>query len=64
MQSALRAGKRQAKKSVRIKLPVRLAPRAAAGDSEQPPYADEISTGLAHSYAIDVGVRMPTRRSG
>jgi predicted ATPase len=62
MGSALWAGKRQAKKPARIKLLVGLAPRsaAAAGDSEPPPYTYEISTGLVHSYEIDIGVRPPT----
>jgi predicted ATPase len=61
MESALWAGKRQAKKPARIKLLVGLSPRAAAaGDSEPSPYTYEISTGLVHSYQIEVGVRMPT----
>jgi predicted ATPase len=61
MESALWAGKRQAKKPARIKLLVGLAPRAsAASESEGSPYTYEVSTGLVHSYEIDVGVRTPT----
>jgi predicted ATPase len=56
MGSALWAGKRQAKKPARIKLLVGLAPRSAAAAG----YTYEISTGLVHSYEIDIGVRPPT----
>src|SRR6266852_1306341 len=52
MESALWAGKRQAKKPARIKLLVGLAPRAAAGERKGSPYTDELSTGLVHSCEI------------
>jgi predicted ATPase len=62
MESALWAGKRQAKKPVRIRLMVGLGNGAAepqAGDARSD-YSYEVSTGLVHSYAVDVGVRVPT----
>src|ERR1700722_3831625 len=62
MESALWAGKRQAKKPARIRLMVGLGNGAAepqAGDARSD-YSYEVSTGLVHSYAVDVGVRVPT----
>jgi predicted ATPase len=62
MESALWAGKRQAKKPARIRLMVGLgngAPEPQAGDA-RPDYSYEVSAGLVHSYAVDIGVRVPT----
>ena len=61
MESALWAGKRQAKKPVRMRLMVGLGDGAAPAAAEGPPdYTYEVSTGLVHSYAVDIGVRVPT----
>ena len=60
MESALWAGKRQAKKPVRMRLMVGLGDGAAPAAAEGPPdYTYEVSTGLVHSYAVDIGVRVP-----
>jgi predicted ATPase len=58
MGSVLWAGKRQAKKPVRIKLMVGLG--AAAGEGAAAPYGYEVEAGVAHSYEIETGLRMPT----
>ena len=60
MESALWAGKRQSKKPVRIHLMVGLAEGMAAAAGGEPDYTYEVSTGLVHSYAVDIGIRVPT----
>ena len=62
MESALWAGKRQAKKPARIRLMVGLGNEAAAVETSgaRPGYSYEMSAGIVHSYAVDIGVRMPT----
>jgi predicted ATPase len=56
MESALWAGKRQAKKPVRMKLMVGLAPAPTEGP---PPYAYEVAAGL-HFYEMRAGLPTPT----
>lgn len=61
MESALWAGKRQAKKPVRIRLTVGLGDGAASAASHRPAdYTYEVAAGLTHSYAVDIGIRVPT----
>jgi predicted ATPase len=61
MASAVWAGKRHAKKPVRIHLKVGLGDgMAPAGSDGRPDYTYEVSSGLAHSYAVDIGIRMPS----
>jgi predicted ATPase len=54
MESALWAGKRQSKQPARIRLAVELA--AGAGPTG---YGYEVESGVAHSYAVEAGVRAP-----
>jgi predicted ATPase len=58
MESALWAGERQDRKPVRMSLAVGFnsAPSRAAGRD----YGYEVSTGLAHSYEVELGIRYPT----
>jgi predicted ATPase len=61
MESVLWAGKRQAKKPVRMRLMVGLGDGVTAAASAVPPdYTYEVSAGLIHSYSVDIGVRIPT----
>ena len=59
MESALWAGKRQARKPARIHLMVGLCDGPPPAAEARPDYTYEVSTGLVHSYAVDVGVRVP-----
>lgn len=51
MQSALWAGKRTGSKPVRMTFAAELEPEA---------FTSSVTSGVAHSYQIDIGVRMPT----
>jgi predicted ATPase len=57
MQSALWTGKRSVNKPARIKLSVGFAPddNPARGD-----YSYQVSTGVVHSYGVEIGIRVPT----
>jgi predicted ATPase len=64
MESALWAGKRLAKKPVRIRLMAGLGNGTAAqGADGHSDYRYEVSAGMVHSYAVDIGVRVPTGAS-
>jgi predicted ATPase len=56
MESALWAGKRQVKDPARISLQAGFA----AADVDRPAFDYAVSTGLVHSYEVEVGIRMPT----
>ena len=60
MESALWAGKHHSKKPVRMRLMVGLGDGAAGAADGPPDYTYEVSTGLVHSYAVDIGLRVPT----
>jgi predicted ATPase len=57
MQSALWTGKRSVNKPARIKLSVGFAAEAAPPRDD---YSYEVSTGIVHSYGVEVGIRVPT----
>ena len=58
MESALWAGKRQARKPARIQLMAAFGDERDTAD-EATAYRYEVAAGLAYSYAVDVGVRAP-----
>lgn len=59
MESALWAGKRMVNKPARIKLAVGLG-HAAHGTRPQGEFSYGVEVGVAYSYEVDIGVRMPT----
>jgi predicted ATPase len=60
MQSALWAGKRMANKPARMKLSVGLGAAGGPGDRAQGEFNYGVEIGVAYSYEVDIGVRMPT----
>jgi predicted ATPase len=57
MESALWTGKRSVNKPARIKLSVGFA---AEGEPIRDDYSYEVSTGVVHSYGVEIGIRVPT----
>ena len=57
MQSALWTGKRRINKPARIRLSVGFAAEDAPMHDD---YSHDASAGVVHSYAVDVGIRIPT----
>ncbi|MPZ37257.1 MAG: AAA family ATPase [Rhizobiales bacterium] len=58
MQSVLWAGKRRTNQPARMKLSVGLG--GADSGQSQAEFSAEVQAGIAYSYEVDVGVRMPT----
>src|SRR5262249_17718386 len=57
MQSALWTGKRSVNKPARIKLSVGFA---REGETARDDHSYEVSTGVIHSYGVEIGIRVPT----
>jgi predicted ATPase len=58
MQSALWAGKRRTNQPARMKLSVGLG--GTDDNRPQAEFSDDVPTGVAYSYEVDIGLRMPT----